>query len=361
MTTALTLAARGLGQVAPNPAVGAVLVRGGQVVGRGWTQPGGRPHAETEALRRAGDAARGSTAYVTLEPCSHHGKTGPCADALVAAGVSRCVVACLDSDPRVSGRGVEKLRQAGVEVALGVLEEDARALNAGFFLQKEKGRPLVTLKVATTLDGMIATHTGHSQWITGEAARERGHLLRAQSDAILVGSGTAVADNPRLDVRLPGLDSRRPLRVVLDGRLRLPLTHDLVTRSESHPTLLITREDAPAERLALYQDSGVEVMQLAPASQGNLPLEAVLVGLAEKGITRLMVEGGAHLSAALLQAQRVDRLYWFRASKVIGGDGHPAALGFGVDQLDQAARFDCVSREVLGQDLLEIFTARHEI
>ena len=307
MTVALTLAERGLGQVWPNPAVGCVLVRAGRMVGRGWTQPGGRPHAETEALRRAGAAARGATAYVTLEPCSHHGETAPCADALIAAGISRCVVACRDSDPRVAGRGLEKLRQAGVEVTFGLLEEPARALNAGFFLQREKGRPLVTLKLATTLDGMIATHAGHSKW------------------------------------------------VVLDCRLRLPLTHDLVSRAAQRPTLLITRKDAPRERMQLYRDAGVEVVHCAPDQTGSLRLSEVLALLGARGVTQLLVEGGAHLAAALLRDGLVDRLYWFRAAKVIGGDGHPAAMGFGVSQLDQAASFRRLSLEYLGNDLLETF------
>jgi diaminohydroxyphosphoribosylaminopyrimidine deaminase/5-amino-6-(5-phosphoribosylamino)uracil reductase len=265
------------------------------------------------------------------------------------------VVACRDSDPRVAGRGLEKLRQAGVEVTFGLLEEPARALNAGFFLQREKGRPLVTLKLATTLDGMIATHAGHSKWITGELARERGHLLRAQSDAILVGSGTAVVDNPQLTVRLPGLEDRRPLRVVLDGRLRLPLTHDLVSRAAQRPTLLITRKDAPRERMQLYRDAGVEVVHCAPDQTGSLRLSEVLALLGARGVTQLLVEGGAHLAAALLRDGLVDRLYWFRAAKVIGGDGHPAAMGFGVSQLDQAASFRRLSLEYLGNDLLETF------
>jgi diaminohydroxyphosphoribosylaminopyrimidine deaminase/5-amino-6-(5-phosphoribosylamino)uracil reductase len=227
MRAALALARRGLGRVAPNPAVGCVLVKDGRVVGRGWTQAGGRPHAETEALARAGEAARGATAYVTLEPCSHHGKTPPCAESLIAAGISRSVVALEDPDPRVSGSGLTLLREAGIAVDTGLLAEAAAEVNAGYLMRTRTGRPLVTLKLATTLDGRIATRAGESRWITGPLARARAHLLRAESDAVLVGSGTAVTDNPRLDVRLPGLEGRSPLRVLLDGRLRLPLTHDL--------------------------------------------------------------------------------------------------------------------------------------
>ena len=208
MRAALALARRGLGRVAPNPAVGCILVRDGIVVGRGWTQPGGRPHAETEALRRAGAAAAGAVAYVTLEPCAHHGSTPPCADALIAAGVSRVVVAIEDPDPRVAGRGLARLTAAGISVETGVCADEAGRLNAGFLKRIEHGLPLVTLKLATSLDGKIATHAGESQWITGEDARARGHLLRAQTDAIMIGSGTAQIDNPLLTCRLPGLEDR---------------------------------------------------------------------------------------------------------------------------------------------------------
>ncbi|HEX5079092.1 MAG TPA: bifunctional diaminohydroxyphosphoribosylaminopyrimidine deaminase/5-amino-6-(5-phosphoribosylamino)uracil reductase RibD, partial [Geminicoccaceae bacterium] len=221
MAVALRLAARGLGSVWPNPAVGCVLVHGERIVGRGWTQPGGRPHGEVEALRRAGAAALGATAYVSLEPCAHYGRTPPCTMALLQAGVRRVVAATLDPDPRVDGRGIEQLRQAGVEVALGVGRAAAEALNAGFILRVRAGRPLVTLKLATSLDGRIATRRGDSRWITGEPARARAHLLRARHDAIMIGSGTALADDPSLTCRLPGLEERSPARVVLDRRLRL--------------------------------------------------------------------------------------------------------------------------------------------
>src|SRR5689334_20006331 len=213
MRAALALARRGLGTVWPNPAVGCVIVSDGRVVGRGWTQPGGRPHGETEALRRAGEAARRATAYVSLEPCCHWGKTPPCVDALIAAGVRRVVVALEDPDPRVAGRGIARLRDAGVEVETGVCTEEAAEINAGFFCRLRLGRPLVTLKLATSLDGRIATRSGESQWITGPPARERSHLLRATHDAILVGTETVIADDPQLTCRLPGLADRSPVRV----------------------------------------------------------------------------------------------------------------------------------------------------
>ena len=259
---ALALAERGLGAVWPNPAVGCVLVAGDQVVGRGWTQPGGRPHAESEALARAGAAARGATAYVSLEPCAHHGETPPCTDALIAAGIARVVVALVDPDPRVSGKGIEGLEAAGIAVSTGVRAEDAEDLNRGFLKRVIEGRPLVTLKVATSLDGRIATGGGDSKWITGEAARRRAHLLRAQNDAILVGARTAMLDRPRLTCRLPGLEDRSPIRIVADRRLRLPLTDPLVAEAGDPPTWLFTIQGADSRALG------------------------------ERGLTRVLVEGG---------------------------------------------------------------------
>jgi diaminohydroxyphosphoribosylaminopyrimidine deaminase/5-amino-6-(5-phosphoribosylamino)uracil reductase len=356
MRAALTLAARGLGQVAPNPAVGCLIVKDGRVVGRGWTQQGGRPHAETEALRRAGEAAAGATVYVSLEPCAHHGKTAPCAEALVAAGVARVVVALEDPDPRVAGRGLDLLRQAGIAVTVGVARGQAERLNAGFLKRIIKGQPLVVLKLATSLDGRIATHSGHSQWITGELARRRAHLLRSRADAILVGSGTAVSDNPRLNVRLPGLTGRRPLRVVVDGRLRLPLTHDLVARAAAVPTLLVTHDGNEAARLRAYRDAGVEVVQVATDADGHVSLDATLTLLGERGITRLLVEGGGHLAASLLRGGLIDRLAWFQAPLVIGGDGVAAVSGFGVDRLDEAPRFVQAAMAQLGRDRIDIFS-----
>lgn len=355
MRAALTLAARGLGRVAPNPAVGCLLVNGGRVVGRGWTQPGGRPHAETEALAQAGEAAAGATAYVTLEPCAHHGKTPPCAEALVKAGVARVVAAMEDPDTRVAGRGLSILRDAGISVEVGLCRLEAERLNAGFLKRTRNGQPLVVLKLATSLDGRIATHSGHSQWITGPLARRRAHLLRSRADAILVGSGTAVFDNPRLDVRLPGFPDRQPLRVVVDGRLRLPLTHDLVVRAGEAPTLLVTHEGNLPERLAAYKDAGVEVIQVSRDSDGHVALAATLFSLGERGVTRLLVEGGGHLAASLLRDGLVDRLAWFQAPLVIGGDGVAAVSGFGVDRLEQAPKFLQSAMAQLGRDRIDIF------
>lgn len=356
MRAALALARRNLGAVWPNPAVGCVLVHAGAVVGRGWTRVSGRPHAETEALMRAGQAAAGATAYVTLEPCSHHGQTPPCAGALIAAKVARVVAAVEDPDPRVSGRGLEALRAAGVTVESGVLADEAAELNAGFFMRVTAGRPLVTLKAATTLDGRIATHRGESRWITGDAARHRAHGLRAQHDAIVVGVGTALADDPELTCRLPGLGARSPIRVVVDPRLRLPLTARVIQTAAKTPTWIVTYADADRSRRAVLKDCGVELIDLAPS--GDRPdMSEMLRALAHRGITRVLVEGGGRLTGAFLGENLVDRIIWFRAGSIIGGDGTPVAAAFGVDQLAAAPRFKRLSIEPCGADVVETYAA----
>ncbi len=358
MAIALALAQRGLGTVWPNPAVGCVIVRDGMVVGRGWTQPGGRPHAETEALTRAGTSARGATAYVTLEPCNHYGKTPPCTEALIDAGIARCVVACGDPDPRVSGSGIARLRAVGIETVLGPGTNEARALNQGFFLKVERSRPLVTLKLATSLDGRIATHTGHSQWITGATARAWGHGLRARHDAILVGVGTAIADNPELTCRLPGLADRSPLRVVADSRLSLSLTSNLVRDAHRLPLWVVCRSDADKSRIKAFRACGVDLLPLDHGAPGTISAAALLAALAARGITRVLVEGGSRLAGSLFAAGLVDRLEWFRAPLLIGGDGLAAVSGFGVDTLNLAATFDCIGVRRAGDDLWESFVPR---
>jgi diaminohydroxyphosphoribosylaminopyrimidine deaminase/5-amino-6-(5-phosphoribosylamino)uracil reductase len=359
MRAALGLARRGLGRTWPNPAVGCVVVREGRVVGRGWTQPGGRPHAETEALSQAGVGAAGATAYVTLEPCSHHGQTPPCAEALLRAGIRRAVVAVEDPDPRVSGRGIARLRQGGLSVTLGLGQEEAGEINAGFFLRIRAKRPLITLKLAMTLDGKIATHSGESQWITGEPARARAHLLRAQHDAVMVGSGTVLADDPMLNVRLPGLEHRSPLRIVLDGRLRLPLTSALVASAGKIPTWLATLSSSDRRRRQAFQDCAIEVIEAAAGPTGAIDLRSLLSELAARGLTRILAEGGARLAAALLQADLADRLAIFRAPGIIGGDGLPAAAAFGLDRLAEMPHFQAERVVGLGADRLETYRRAH--
>lgn len=358
MWAALGLARRGLGNVWPNPAVGCVIVKDGRVVARGWTQPGGRPHAETEALARAGEAARGGTAYVTLEPCCHWGRTPPCADALIAAGLRRVVVGVEDPDPRVAGGGVARLRHAELTVDVGLCEAEAAEVNAGFFSRVRLGRPLVTLKLATSLDGRIATASGESRWITGPAARDRTHRLRAEHDAILVGTGTALADDPQLTCRLPGLEHRSPVRIVLDRQLRLPLSARLIAEARQVPTWLITPLSGDPGKQQQLRGAGVEIIDGAPDAGGQLDLAAALRRLGERGLTRLLVEGGGRLAAALLRAGLVDRLVWLHAPLLLGGDGVPAVGTLGYGALDAAPRFDLLSTEIIGADVLTTFAAR---
>jgi diaminohydroxyphosphoribosylaminopyrimidine deaminase/5-amino-6-(5-phosphoribosylamino)uracil reductase len=356
MRAALALARRGLGQVAPNPAVGCVILDAdGFVAGRGWTQPGGRPHAETEALTRAGDAARGGTAYVSLEPCSHTGETGPCAEALVAAQIARVVIAAEDPDPRVGGSGIQRLKDAGVAIRVGVLRGDAERLNAGFIMRVTRGRPMVTLKCASTLDGRIATHTGESQWITGETARAWGHGLRAAHDAIITGASTVRADDPELTCRLPGLTDASPLRVVLDSGLSLPLTSKLVASAGDHPLIVFTVKGADSVRAEALSDLGVEILEVGADDGGRPDIGEALTALAARGITRVLVEGGAKIAAGFLRARVVDRIAWFRSPDVLGGDGVPAVEGFGTDTLSDMIDFRRLRMIPAGQDVLEIY------
>ncbi|HZL60118.1 MAG TPA: bifunctional diaminohydroxyphosphoribosylaminopyrimidine deaminase/5-amino-6-(5-phosphoribosylamino)uracil reductase RibD [Stellaceae bacterium] len=352
MRAALTLARRGLGQVWPNPSVGCVIVKNGVVVARGVTQPGGRPHAETEALARAGRGARGSVVYVTLEPCAHRGQTGPCAEALSDAGVARVVVAVEDPDPRVRGQGIAALTAAGIKVELGLGAEEAVELNAGFFLRVTEERPLVTLKLATSLDGRIAVAGGESKWITGERARLRAHLLRATHDAVMVGSGTVLADNPELTCRVPGLAHRQPVRIVADGALRVPLTARIVAEARKSPTWFIVRHGINDRRPG-YTAAGVELIDVKPTATGETDLGAALTALARKGITRVLVEGGATLAAALIRADLVDRIAWFHAPSLIGGDGIGALGPLAIAAPGHAPRFERMGLEIVGEDVLE--------
>jgi len=354
MRAALLLAARNLGRTWPNPAVGCVIVQAGRVVGRGWTATGGRPHAEAEALARAGEHAAGATVYVTLEPCAHRGRAGPCADALIAARCSRVVAAIEDPDPRVGGQGFARLRAAGITVEIGIEAKAARELNAGFFARLARGRPMVTLKLATSLDGRIASHSGESRWITGESARARVQLLRATHDAVMVGTGTALKDDPDLTCRLPGLEQPPLVRVVLDRHLRLPLTHKLVRSAGVAPTWLMTSPRADPARAQMFEESGVQLLTVAEAPEG-LDLGAVLAALGSRGVTRVLCEGGSHVAAALIRADLVDRLVCFHAGLVIGGDGIPAVASFGLGRLGDAPRFRSIGLEPCGNDVMELW------
>jgi diaminohydroxyphosphoribosylaminopyrimidine deaminase/5-amino-6-(5-phosphoribosylamino)uracil reductase len=360
MRAALALAARGLGNTWPNPSVGCVILRDGGVVGRGWTQPGGRPHAETEALGRAGEAARGGTAYVTLEPCCHWGRTPPCTDALIAAGLARVVVAMRDPDPRVDGAGLARLRAAGIVVEEGLLGAEAAALNLGFIKRLRHGLPMLTLKLASSLDGRIATAGKQRGWITGPAARRAGHALRARHDAILVGSGTVLDDDPDLTCRLPGGVPVPAPRIVADARLRIPPDSKLVRTARAVPTLVATVAGHAERTLAPLRAAGVEILEL-PAGPGGLGMRGILAALAARGITRILAEGGAGIAASLLREGLADRLAWFHAPSVIGADGIPAAYALDpagpLSELAKAPKFRRVAVRPLGPDLLSEFEA----
>lgn len=358
MRMALRLAQRGLGNVWPNPAVGCVLVRDGIVVGRGWTQAGGRPHAETEALRRALGSAEGATAYVSLEPCAHQGATPPCTEALIAAGIARAVVAVKDPDTRVDGRGLKRLLHAGIAVETPVLAEEARDLNLGFFLRTTERRPLFTLKLASSLDGRIATATGNSRWITGEAARAVGHSLRANHDAVLIGSGTAMTDAPALTCRLPGMSARSPVRIVADSRLRLPLASPLVATARETATWVMTSPAADPESCRLLQERGIRIIEVTTEPTGGLSPQAIARTLGSLELTRVLIEGGGSLAAAFLAEGLVDRLVWMRAPMLIGHDGLAAVAGLGTDTLSEAPLFECVNVRRLGPDVLGNYVRR---
>jgi len=351
MHAALALARRGLGNTWPNPSVGCVLVRGGRVVGRGVTAPGGRPHAEAVALAAAGGLARGATAYVTLEPCSHHGQTPPCSSALIAAGVARTVVALGDPDGRVNGAGIVMLQAAGLEVVVGVLSAEAQHLQAGFLSRVGLGRPMVTLKLASTLDGRIATHTGASKWITGPEARRAAHALRGQHDAVLAGVGTVQADDPDLTCRIAGYRKNKDLRVVVDSRLRTRLTARVASTAAAVPTWFLHRPDADADRMAALREAGARLIEVAGVEHG-VDLSAGMQALGAAGLTRVLVEGGAQVAAGLLRAGLVDRIAWFHAPAVMGGDGWPAAQAFGTAALDGMPRFVRVGSRPVGDDML---------
>jgi diaminohydroxyphosphoribosylaminopyrimidine deaminase/5-amino-6-(5-phosphoribosylamino)uracil reductase len=356
MQLALTLGRRGQGRVWPNPAVGAVIVKDGVIVGRGWTQPGGRPHAEPEALARAGAAARGATLYVTLEPCSHHGKSPPCADAIIAAGIARVVSAIEDPNPEVGGQGHARLRAAGIAVDVGLCAEEAAHDHAGHFLRVREKRPFVILKLAVSSDDRIAAAGHRPVAITGEAARARVHLLRAQSDAILVGIGTVLADDPLLTCRLPGMVAQSPVRVVLDRALRLPGTSRLVHSAREHPLWVMTSSLAEAAAAAKLGAAGAEVIRVPTtgASPGLDP-GAVLRALSDKGITRLLVEGGARVASSFVAASLVDEVWLLRGPEAIGTEGIAALDRQPLSVITASPRWRVRASETLERDTLTVY------
>ncbi|MBR1885867.1 MAG: bifunctional diaminohydroxyphosphoribosylaminopyrimidine deaminase/5-amino-6-(5-phosphoribosylamino)uracil reductase RibD [Schwartzia sp.] len=348
MREALRLAAFGHGRTSPNPMVGAVLVRDGRIVGAGWHRKAGTEHAEVHALRMAGELARGAALYVTLEPCSHTGRTGPCARALIEAGVRRVVAAMEDPNPMVSGQGFQMLRESGVEVVCGLLEAEARRLNEAFVTWVTEKRPFVTLKTAMTLDGKTVTAGGESQWITGEEARLRGHALRDESDAILVGIGTVLVDHPSLTTRLPAGDGKNPVRVILDSRARMPKGEPMF-RDGAAPVWIAVTKDAPKERLERLQAEGAEVLVAGAGPEVDLPLLLRMLG--ERNISSLLVEGGSTVHFSFLSAGLVDKVCAFLAPMLVGGkSATPAIGGDGFSRLANAVRLTGTSVEQVGDD-----------
>jgi diaminohydroxyphosphoribosylaminopyrimidine deaminase/5-amino-6-(5-phosphoribosylamino)uracil reductase len=359
MAAALTLARRGLGRTAPNPAVGALIVKDGALIARGWTGDGGRPHAEAIALERAGDASRGATLYVTLEPCSHHGRTPPCADAIIAGGIARVVSTFDDPNPRVSGCGHARLRDAGIEVRTGVLAEAATRLNLGHVLQATKNRPMITLKLAETADGFAAGASGASRLlITGEEANAFVQMQRALHDAILIGAGTALADDPLLTVRLQGMEALKPLRIVLDSNLRLSPTSRLAQTAGAHPTLLLASETAPQEAAARLTDRGVEILRVAADADGRIDLSAALAALAKRGLTRVFCEGGPHLAAALLRENFADEVTLLTSAKNLAAQGLLALDPASRARLEDKAHYDLAEDRMIGFDRLRRYERR---
>jgi diaminohydroxyphosphoribosylaminopyrimidine deaminase/5-amino-6-(5-phosphoribosylamino)uracil reductase len=335
MQLALALGRRGQGRTWPNPAVGAVIVKDGVIVGRGWTQPGGRPHGEPEALRRAGEAARGATLYVTLEPCSHFGKSPPCADAVIAAGIKRVVAAIEDPNPDVAGQGHARLRAAGINVDVGLCAAEAAFDHAGHFRRIRDKRPHVILKLAVSPD--------------------RVHLLRAQSDAILVGIGTVLADDPQLNCRLPGMAARSPVRVVLDQSLRIPASSQLVRSARETPLWVIASELAEAAAATRLGAAGAQIMRMPPGGASGLDLPAVLHVLAGKGISRLMVEGGSRVAASFVAADLVDEIWLFRGAEEVGAGGVDALDALPLSKITQSQAYKVHASETFDHDTLTIY------
>ena len=346
MRQALDLAARGTGRTSPNPMVGSVVVRDGVVLGEGYYREYGGRHAEPQALEEAGSRARGAVLYVTLEPCCHQGSTPPCTDAIIASGIAHVHVAMTDPDRRVAGKGIERLRAAGMTVETGLLEAEARELNAAYVRHRETGQPFVLLKLAQTLDGRIATRNGHSKWITGESARKRVHLMRSRADAVLVGIDTVLADDPQLTVR--HVDGRQPRRIVLDSRGRTPLDAR-VLNGEAPATVCVT-DAASADRIEELEGTGAEVLVL-PGGDGSIPIAPLKSALGKAGIVTLMVEGGSRVAASFLRERAVDRIACFVAPRILGA-GIPSIDGLALNDLSKAIDLRDTRVEQLGGDFL---------
>lgn len=352
MRKALDLAKLALGRTSPNPVVGAVIVKDGQIVGEGYHQKAGTPHAEIHALRQAGEQAAGATVYVTLEPCSHFGRTPPCADALIKAGVQKVVIACLDPNPQVAGQGAQKLMDAGIEVELGIMQAEALLVNEAFFKYIQTGQPFVAIKTAMTLDGKIASKTGDSRWITSPDARAYVHQLRNTYDAIMVGIGTVLHDDPRLNTRLEIEDTRDPVRVIIDSQLDLPVNSQIVRTSREQRSMVFCSSQADIQKQTNLEKAGCEIIRLDHAG-AFLPLNRILYYLGSQGICSLLVEGGGQINASLLEGQLVDKVYSFIAPKIIGGNDAPSPVGGqGLSLMKEAWELRSIDIKRFAKDIL---------
>ena len=350
MQRALDLAAKALGRTSPNPAVGAVIVRGGRVIGEGFHRRAGLPHAEVEALQRVNGTARGATLYVNLEPCAHHGRTPPCAEALIAAGLKRVVVGIVDPNPLVRGRGLRRLRQAGIAVTTGILREECERLNEDFAVFIRTGRPLVTLKLAASLDGRIATASGDSHWISGERSRRLVHELRNRVDAVLVGAETVRVDDPQLTCRVRG--GRDPLRVILDGRLTISPAARVCTQRSTAATLVVTTaESGQGEKRRLLEQQGVEILCL-PGDQGRAPLRPLLEALGRRGVKHVLIEGGGQVAAAALAEGVVDKVLFFYGPLLLGSESRPMIGPLGIDRVAAGLKLHTIELGRVGDDVL---------
>ncbi|WP_285768225.1 bifunctional diaminohydroxyphosphoribosylaminopyrimidine deaminase/5-amino-6-(5-phosphoribosylamino)uracil reductase RibD [Peribacillus sp. SI8-4] len=351
MKLALDLAASAKGKTNPNPVVGAVIVKDGVIAGTGIHRKAGEPHAEVHAFKMAGEYAEGATLYVTLEPCSHYGKTPPCANLVKESGVHRVVVATQDPNPEVAGRGIAILRDAGIQVEVGVLEKEAQRLNERFIHNMTKNRPFVISKYAMTLDGKLATHTGHSKWITGEESRHSVHVLRNEVDAILVGIGTVLADDPSLTTRLPEPGGKNPIRIILDSELRVPLAANVVETTAEAKTIIVTHEQAPKDKMALLSEKGVDLIFVAKNEEG-LDLSALMAKLYNKGITDVLLEGGSEVNASFLRAGLIDKFLIYVAPKLLGGRNSLTPFtGVDADTMDEALDVAFSGVDTFGEDI----------
>ncbi len=356
MSIALSIGRRGLGRTWPNPSVGCVIVSGEQIIGRGVTGDGGRPHAEIIALAQAGEKAKGSTAYITLEPCGHTGKTPPCTDALIRSGVKRVVAAVYDKDPRVNGKGIKVLKSAGIEVVTGIMADEASYDHSGFFLNTSQKRPFLTLKMAKSLDGRNATENGKSKWITDRPARRLVHSMRSKHDAVMVGSGTARLDDPTLNVRNLGIE-HKTVRIILASKLNLSNNSILAQTAKQIPLWLCHSQDASVSQIEKWQNIGAKLI-LCKSKNGFLDLKHVMTRLASLGLTRVFCEGGGTLAASLIKSDLVDELVAFEAGLLIGSDGQPCLGNLGNEDLTDVQRWVLKTMEKIGPDILHKWSLR---